>query len=304
MSGNVKFFSFQQGTLTLTPSDIAKAMYKDALIPNQYDYNDISTGLSFQLISPTKLFVADPSYPVVNLILTAKWQALYDANFNAPGNLKFVTMGQDVTVQSNWKTLNDVLLYHSFSGVLPVQVPEQVYMSVISLDDSMYIVGTLFTPSQPYLRLVLTGTQSIASNADTRIAYNSTDDQVGTEEADAGQMVPVLTGVNTGIVRLKVAGLYLVEADSSLTVTASTVARLIVKINGAVRKVTSFTIPSTGGDNPFAVAAIRIRRPDLSDTTFPDEARLEVTLNNVRGSAVTLTSGGLELTALTITFLG
>ena len=68
MSGNVKFFSFQQGTLTLTPSDIAKAMYKDALIPNQYDYNDISTGLSFQLISPTKLFVADPSYPVVNLI--------------------------------------------------------------------------------------------------------------------------------------------------------------------------------------------------------------------------------------------
>ena len=116
MDSNVRFFSFGQGTLMLTPNDIAKAMFKEALVPNQYDYTDPSTGLSFQLISPTKLFVADPSYPVVKLILTARWQVLYDANFNGPSKLKFVAMGQDVTVANNWKTLNDVLLYHSFSG--------------------------------------------------------------------------------------------------------------------------------------------------------------------------------------------
>jgi hypothetical protein len=53
----------------------------------------------------------------------------------------------------------------SFSGPLPVKVAEQVYMSVVPLDDSMYIVGTLFTPSQPYLRLTYNGTpaQSIAT---------------------------------------------------------------------------------------------------------------------------------------------
>jgi hypothetical protein len=65
MNSNVKIsFHSEQGTLMLTPNDIAKAMYKEALVPNQYDYTDPSTGLSFQLISPTKLFVADPSYPV------------------------------------------------------------------------------------------------------------------------------------------------------------------------------------------------------------------------------------------------
>jgi predicted membrane-bound mannosyltransferase len=117
-------------------------------------------------------------------------------------------------------------------------------------------------------------------------------------------MVPVLTGTNTGVVRLKVAGLYLVEADASLGVTAATVARLAIKINGAVRKLTSFTLPSTGGDNPFAVASIRIKRSDLADTTYADEAKLEVTLTNTSSASATISSGSSELTALTITFLG
>jgi predicted membrane-bound mannosyltransferase len=101
---------------------------------------------------------------------------------------------------------------------------------------------------------------------------------VGAAESDNAQMVPVLTGANTGVVRLKIAGLYLVEADASLTVTAATVARLAVKINGTIRKVTSFSIPATGGDNPFCITTIRIKRSGLADTTFPDEAKLEITL--------------------------
>ena len=71
-----------------------------------------------------------------------------------------------------------------------------------------------------------------------------------------------------------------------------------------MRKVTSFTIPATGGDNPFAVASIRIRRSDLANTTFPDEATLEVTLTNTSSASATLSSGGVELTALTVTFIG
>ena len=305
MDGNVKFFSYQQGLITLSPNDIAKAMYKDASVPIAYDYKDLITGLSFQLITPTKLFVVDESFPVNKLIPTAKWQVLYDASFNGPGNVKFVMMGQDATVQSNWKTLNDVLQYHLYAGTLPVQDLESVYMKLITLDDSMYIVGTLFTPSQPYVRLVLTGTQTVASNAEARIAYNSIDDQVGVEEADSAQMVPVLTGANTGVVRLKVAGLYLIEADASLTVTAATVARLAVKINGtSIRKITSFSIPATGGDNPFWTTAIRIKRSDLADTTFADEAKLEITLTNTSSASTTISSGSAELTALTVTFLG
>ena len=152
--------------------------------------------------------------------------------------------------------------------------------------------------------MVLTGTQTVASNTEARIAHNSIDDQVGAQEADAAQMVPVLTGTNAGVVRLKVAGLYLVEVDTGLTATAATVARLAVKMNGSIRKLAGFTIPATGGDNPFAVASIRIKRSDLADTTFPDEAKLEVTLNNISSSSATVTPGGVELTALSITFLG
>ena len=300
----VKFFTFNGGLIDLPINDISKAMYKEAVVPNQYDYKDPDTGLSFQMISPTKLFIADPQFPVVKAILTARWQILYDATYPSPANLKFVTMGQDVTLSSNWKTLNDVLLYHLYPGDLPVATPEQVYMSVVTLDDSMYVVGTLFTPSQPYLRLVLTGPQNVASNAEARITYNSIDDQVGTEEADAAQMVPVLTGSNAGVVRLKVAGLYLVEADASLGVTATTSARLSIKINGVVRKRTIFAIPSTGGDNPFCIGTIRIKRSDLADTTFPDEAKLEVTLLNTSVASTTISSGDSELTALTVTFLG
>ena len=149
----MQFFSYHQGLITLSPNDIAKAMYKEASVPIAYDYKDFLTGLSFQNITPTKLFVADESFPVNKLFLTAKWQVIYDATFNGVGNLKFVTMGQDATVTSNWKTLNDVLAYHQFAGPLPVQDLESVYMKLTTVDDSMYIVGTLFTPSQPYLRL-------------------------------------------------------------------------------------------------------------------------------------------------------
>jgi len=304
MDSSITFFSFGKGNLRLSPSSIAKAMYKEASVPNQYDYKDPESGLSFQMLTPTRLFIADPTFPVVALILAANWQVLYDASFSGPGNLKFVTMGQDITVSTNWKTLNDVLLYPSFNGKLPVGIPEEVYMKVVTLDDNVYVVGTLFTPSQPYIRLVLTGTQSVASNAEARITYNSIDDTVGTEEVDSAQMVPVLTGANAGVVRLKVAGLYLVEADASLGVTAATSARLTVKINGTLRKRTIFTIPSTGGDNPFIVTTIRIKRSDLADTTFPDEAKLEITLTNTSTAAATITSGDSELTALTVTFLG
>ena len=302
MSGNVQFFSYRQGILSLSPNEIARAMYKDASVPINYDYNDFLTGLSYQNITPTKLFVADTAFPVNQRIITARWQVLYDATF--VGGVKFVMMGQDATVSTNWKSINDVLVYHQYAGPLPVNDLESAYMKLITLDDSMYIVGTLFTPSQPYLRLVLTGPQSVASNTEARIAYNSIDDQVGVEEADSAQMVPVLTGPNTGTVRLKVAGLYLVEADASLGATATTSARLTIKVNGLVRKRTIFAIPSTGGDNPFCIGTIRIKRSDLAGITYPDEAKLEVTLTNTSVASTTISSGDSELTALTVTFLG
>ena len=117
-------------------------------------------------------------------------------------------------------------------------------------------------------------------------------------------MVPVLTGPNIGTVRLKVAGLYLVEADASLGVTATISARLTIKVNGSVRKRTIFAIPPTGGDNLFCVGTIRFKRSDLADITYPDEAKLEVTLTNTSVASTTISSGDSELTSLTVTFLG
>ena len=304
MEQNIYFSSYNQGIITLTPSGISKAMYKEASAPGGYDYRDPITGLSFQLVGTTRAFVCDPDCPVVSQILTAQWQIIYDATYSGIENVKFVAKGLDNTVSTNWKSINDVLQVYNWTGTLPVVQLSQVYMGVFNISESLYVVGTLFTPSQPYVRVVVTGTQTVATNAEARIQFNSIDDQVGTEEGDSAQIVPVITGTNAGVVRLKVAGLYLVEADASINVTAATVARLTIKVNGAIRKLTSFTIPATGGDNPFNIGTIRIKRSDLADVTFPDEAKLEVTLTNTSSASATLTSGGSELTALTVTFLG
>ena len=240
---------------------------------------------------------------------------LYDGSSVAPGNLKFATMGQDVTVQSNWKTLNDVLLYHSFSGVLPVQVPEQVYMSVETLDDSLYVVGTLFTPSQPYLTLSKTSSpvQAIPNTGGgNRIEFNRILDQIGTEEVDAGQIVPVLTGANTGAVRLKVAGLYLVEATINLTpatVPGSPIIwdyNLSIRVNGTIRKLSdSQPTQGIGGGCVSIMGTVRVTRAQLADVTYPDEARLEVFVQNQNGGPANVVAGDTDTsTTLSVYFLG
>ena len=111
-------------------------MYKEAVLPFSYDYRDPSTKLSFQMVSPTRLFICDPTFPVIASILNAQWQIIYDSTFTGVGNLKFVASGADATVSTNWKSLNDVLQFYNFAGKLPINSLETVYMKLVTLDDS------------------------------------------------------------------------------------------------------------------------------------------------------------------------
>ena len=86
----IYFNSYNQGIIPLTPSEISKAMYKEASRPGGYDYRDPTAGLSFQLVGTTRAFVCDPDFPVVSQILNAQWQIIYDATYSGVENLKFV----------------------------------------------------------------------------------------------------------------------------------------------------------------------------------------------------------------------
>ena len=60
----VYFTSYNQGIITLTPSGISKATYKEASAPGGYDYQDPRTGLSFQPAGATRAFACDPGSPI------------------------------------------------------------------------------------------------------------------------------------------------------------------------------------------------------------------------------------------------
>ena len=111
------------------------------------------------------------------------------------GSLKFVGLGLDNTVSTNRKSISDVLQSCNWSGHLPVvQRLRSTWASLISVQACAF-VGTFFTPSQPHIHVVLTGTQAVASNVEARMQFSGIDDQVGVEETDEAQIVLVNAGL-------------------------------------------------------------------------------------------------------------
>jgi len=314
MNSPFYFSSFQQGQIEIPITALSKAMYKEAVSPSTYDYRDPNTGLSFQRASTTRLCIADPSFPIVSTILAARWQIFYSASFTGLEKLVFVAAGADITQQSNWKDINQVLQSYNWAGQLPLTQLSQVYMMLVVLDDPTYVVGTLFTPSQPYLKLTYTGTGSpfqFSANTLTLIPYDTISDSVGAEEVDSGQLVPISTGPDTGKVKVSIAGRYLIEASfelllSSVTVSGVIPMQIVIKLNGITINqnfATLQTVGATVDDSTSIVAIIRIKPTDLSNTTYPGNAVLEIGgLHSNTGSAMPLKSSGF--TDFTITFLG
>ena len=312
MTSTVFFATYRQGSLNIPTSYISKLMYQESVSPQQYDVRDLRAGLSFQLVSSTRALIADPSFPIVKTILDAQWQVIYDSTYTGVDNVKFVAQGSDPTVASNVKSINDVLQLYNYTGALPIVSLSQVFMQVIKLGDNQYVVGTLFTPSQPYINLTYTGTTtSLAANTFTAIPFNTISDTIGLEEADSAQIVPITTGADTGKVQLTVPGRYLIEASFELllsTVTSASVFPGIIQLrlngNDISRNFGLIQTYSGNMDGSVSIVAIvRVKKSDLSNATYPNKAVLDVAGNH------TFTANALPLKSSTytnfaITFLG
>ena len=135
-------------------SILESAMHSESLDKNQYDYRD-GSGLSLQTISTTRALISDPAFPITKQILNDRWQILYDPTYPGYQNIRFVP--RDTVVNSqNSKDKNYVLETNFYQGTLPIPSFVYTYMMVVPIREtgsSNYIVGTLFTPSQPYLKI-------------------------------------------------------------------------------------------------------------------------------------------------------
>ena len=312
MSDTVKFTSYRYGPLSLSLSSVSKAMYKEALAPNSYDYRDPKNGLSFQLISRIHIFICDPAYQIVQTILDAKWQIIYSSAFTAGiENVMFVAKDADPTATSNQKSISDVLQFYNYSETLPIKTLGQAYMKVVALDNSTYIVGTLFTPSQPYVNLTLSSTTlNLASGVESRLLFDTLSGSVDTLASDAGAIVPIITGSDTGRVQLAVPGRYLVEASFELdkttgTITGSTLAYIAVRLNGVTvsRNFGPVINVGSGVDGAVSIVAlIRVSKSDLKDATYANKAILDVT--GFHSTGISLVVGNSAFTNFSVNFLG
>lgn len=243
---SIRFPSYYGGFINIDLSVLESVMHSESLDKNQYDYRD-GSGLSFQKISKTRILIADPAYPITKQILNDRWQIFYDPTFSGYQNIRFVPRDTVVNPQ-NSKDINDVLETYFYQGTLPIPSFVNVYMMVVPIRDagsSNYIVGTLFTPSQPYLKISYMYNASVSNiippnRTFARIQYDQVVETLGAEETDKNISL-ITTGNDTGIILLPVAGRYSLHATFVLNeaVTApfdTTVYEIGYSINGVVKE--------------------------------------------------------------------
>ena len=309
MEKTVYFSTYTNSSVPLTTSYLSRVVYSEAVLPTQYDYRDSFNGLSYQLISPTKVLVADPAFPVVSQILAAQWQVIYDSTYSSVGNLKFVAKGLDATVSANWKSINDLLQQYNYTGVVPIVSLAQVYMMVVSIQNNQYIVGTVFTPSQPFVEVCLTGAPpTLTVGTERLIPFNAV---LGTIDVpDSAQIVPVISGADTGKLQLSVPGVYLVEVSCGVqtsgvaTITNPVYVQLGVWLNGSVKVGEGFgAIGQYGTVGDGSVQLTTIVRVTKSQLSINNKATLEARVFTP-GSSGTYQIDNGSSTALAIYFLG
>ena len=218
---SIKFPRYFGGSVDIDISVLESAMHSESLDKNQYDYRDVS-GLSFQKISKTRILIADPAFPITKQILNDRWQIFYDPTFAGYQNIGFV-LRDTVVSNPNSKDINDVLETYFYQGVLPIPSFINIYMMVVPISQvasSNYITGTLFTPSQPYLKISYMYNASVnniipADLVFARIQYDQVVETLGPEETDKNISF-ITSGNDVGTILLPVAGRYSVHATFTL----------------------------------------------------------------------------------------
>lgn len=312
MAQKVSFDAYRQGTLNFTSDDLSEYMYNAAITEStQYDYKDPRTGLSFQKLTSTRLLVVDPAFPVNAQILAAEWQIIFDTNY-APTNVKFVAKNQSAAVSSNWKSINDVLASLNWDGSLPVRALSHIYMQVFQLTTNSYIVGTLYTPSNPYIKLgynAVGGANTIAAGAGgSAIPYDTIIEQQGAEEADTAALTAVTSGVGKGTVKIATPGKYIVTASFDSTAGASAGGdafwiQIYVYLNGNVKARAYVPIIQSVNDGSIQVTTfIKITDADL--TAIGSDKKANLYIVGTHGFINARQIDSTDMTQLCVAFIG
>jgi hypothetical protein len=176
-------------------------------------------------------------------------------------------------------------------------------MMVVAISEagaSNYITGTLFTPSQPYLKVSFMYNENIqnvipANLTFARIKYDQVVETLGAEETNKNISV-LTTGNDAGTILLPVAGRYSIHASFLLNEAVSSpfttsVYKIGFKINGVVKEIVScavnYLVPSEGvvilpGINAGTVGGAKlsttflIKESDLTGSGSNTTAKLEI----------------------------
>jgi hypothetical protein len=176
-------------------------------------------------------------------------------------------------------------------------------MMVVAISEagsSNYITGTLFTPSQPYLKVSFMYNQSVqniipANLTFARIKYDQVVETLGTEETDKNISL-ITTGNDAGTILLPVAGRYQLHAsfvldEATTTPFTTSVYQIGFKINGVIKEVVPCAVnyltppqgePVSPGINSGTVGGAKlsttflIKESDLTGSGANTTAKLEI----------------------------
>ena len=187
-------------------------------------------------------------------------------------------------------------------------------MKLVKLDTINYLVGTVFQPNQPYLRLkYIKGTDVVLPlNNEVRIPYNTIEYSSNDNETDdiSSEITFVSTGANVGQVFLAATGRYVVKASYNMVFNGALAnpayAEIRIKLNGTmidnskcVHK--SFNGVVNGDINIFSI--IYIDETPLLDSQN-DKALLEIFGVNLETNYSNVIIAQSSTTKLTISFIG
>ena len=298
---SIKFPRYYGGSVDIDISVLESAMHSESLDKNQYDYRD-GSGLSFQKISKTRILIADPAFPITKQILNDRWQIFYDPTFTGYQNIRFVPR-DTVASNANSKDINDVLETYFYQGILPIPSFINIYMMIVPISEAgtnNYIIGTLFTPSQPYLKISYMYNASVnniipADLVFARVQYDQVVETLGAEETDKNISL-ITSGNDVGTVLLPVPGRYSLHATFTLNEATTSpfntsVYRIGFKINGVIKEVVACAVNyliAAGGEtiipgiNSGTVGSAKlsstflIKESDLTATGPNTTAKLEI----------------------------
>lgn len=304
---SISFYKYYSGPTNINLNEVLRIMKSETLLPDQYDVSYL--GLSFQKVGKSAIFIIDPAFSFGKRIIQDAWIIKYDKTFTGYGNLKFSPQA-DAGLSYN---INQVLQQYGYDNELPIKSFESIYMKLVKLDTINYLVGTVFQPNQPYLRLKYIKSSDITFSIgnEVRIPYNTIEYSSNDNETDdtSSEITFTSTGPTAGQVFLKATGRYVIKASYNIVFSGvlanPAYAEIRIKLNGIMIDNSKCVHKSldgivNGDINIFSI--IYIDESHLLDSQN-DKAILEIFgVNLDTGYNVLLAQS--STTKLTISFIG